>query len=147
MGDGVSDASASTYMPWNDALAAHFFLPEAADRPVHLFVTEQVIDEVGRPFDQGFADFVGAIRAGPPGVTRSGHCQRALQVANRWRERGLEYPPYIAYLSLFVVAAGIEGDFDPRSYYPRLWELLGENETGTPPSFDQMWELWEDLEQ
>jgi hypothetical protein len=146
IGDGVSNASGSAYTAWNDALAAHFFSAEMADRPVHLFVTEEVVEEVGRPFGQGFENFIDVIRGGPPGTTRSGHCQRALQVAGRWRSRGYPYPPYLAYLSLFVVAGGHEGDFDPRSYYPRLWELLGENETGTPPSFDQMWELWEDLE-
>jgi hypothetical protein len=67
-------------------------------------------------------------------------------VAERWRERGYEYPPYVAYLGLFVLAAGHEGDFDPRDYYPRVWELLGEAREGTLPSFERMLELWDDLE-
>ena len=58
----------------------------------------------------------------------------------------MRYPPYLAYLALFVLAGGHEGTFDPRSYYPRLWELLDEPGTGTPPSFDRMLELWDDLE-
>src|SRR5207237_99214 len=52
----------------------------------------------------------------------------------------------VAYLALFVLAGGREGDFDPRSYYPRLWSLLREPDSGTPPSFDRMVELWDDLE-
>lgn len=64
-----------------------------------------------------------------------------------WREQGREFPPYIAYLSLFVLAAGLEGDFAPNAYYPRLRTLLGEAPTiGTYPSFGRMFELWSDLE-
>jgi len=142
----VSEASGSAYLAWNDALAARFFSPEVDGRPVRLFVTEEVVEEVGRSLGSGLEGFIEAIRDGPPGATRSGHCQRALQVAEGWRVKGFSYPPYLAYLGLFVLAGGHEGAFDPRSYYPRLWELLGENEVGPPPSFDQMWELWEDLE-
>jgi hypothetical protein len=111
-----------------------------------LFVTTGVLDEVG-PDLGGVDGFLAAIRCGPLGGTRQGHCQRALQVYEGWRERGHQYPPYITYLSLFVLAAGHEGEFDPRAYYPRLWELLGEQGEGTPPSFERMWELWYDLEQ
>jgi hypothetical protein len=139
-------ATVSGYLAWNNALAARFFRPEAAGQQVYLFVTEDAIEEVGRPLGGGVDDFIAALRAGPPGVTRTGHCQRALQVAERWRSRDTSYPPYLAYLGLFVLAGGHEGDFDPRSYYPRLWELLGEPDAGTPPSFDRMQELWDDLE-
>lgn len=134
-------------MRWNDALARHFFSPEAAGRPVYLFVTKDLLDELGTPFGGRFNDFLAAVRAGPPGVTRPGHCQRALQIADRWRDHGYEYPPYLAYLCLFVLAGGHEGEeFDPRDYYPRLWDLLGESDAGTPPSFERMLELWDDLE-
>jgi hypothetical protein len=136
----------SRYVPWNDSIAARFFRPEAAGQPVYLFVTEDVIDEVGRSVGGGLPDFIAAVLEGPPGMTRSGLCQRALQVADRWSSRNTTYPPYLAYLALFVLAGGHDGDFDPRSYYPRLWELLGEPDAGTPPSFDRMLELWDDLE-
>lgn len=142
----LSDHASPTYLSWNDALAGHFFSPAVAHEPVYLFVTGEVLDEVGGGLGgaQGFLD---AVRTGPPGATRQGHCQRALQIAAGWRARGFPFPPYIAYLSLFVLAGGHEGDFDPRSYYPRLWDLLGEDCEGTPPSFSRMWELWYDLEQ
>jgi hypothetical protein len=113
---------------------------------VYLFVTQDLLADVGVRSDEGFDGFLAAVRAGPPGVTRAGHCQRVLEVARRWRKRGFTYPPYLAYLALFVLAGGHEGDFDPRAYYPRLWELLDEPGSGTPPSFDRMLELWDDLE-
>lgn len=144
---GGSLSGTGAYLAWNDALAARFFRPEAAGERVYLFVTEEVIAELGQSLGGGLPGFIAAIHKGPPGVTRSGHCQRALQVAQDWRHRGYEYPPYIAYLALFVLAGGHKGDFDPRSYYPRLWDLLGEDdEQGTPPSFHRMLELWDDLE-
>jgi hypothetical protein len=119
----LSDETGSRYLLWNDAIASRFFSPEHAEEPVYLFVTQEVLAEVGQQLDEGPDDFIAAVRAGPPGVTRSGHCQRALQIAEGWRDRGFSYPPYIAYLALFVMAAGHEGDFDPRDYYPRTGEL------------------------
>ena len=133
-------------MTWNNALAAHFFRPEAAGQPVYLFVTEEIIEEVGHSLGGGVDEFIDAVRTGPPGATFSGHCQRALRSAHHWRARGLAYPPYIAYLALFVLAGGHEGAFAAHAYYPRLWELLGEHGEGSPPSFDRMIELWDDLE-
>lgn len=135
------------YLAWNDALTGRFFHPGASGQQVYLYVTEDVIVEVGDSLGGGAIDeFIAAVRAGPPGVTRAGHCQRALQVALGWRERGFGYPPYVAYLALFVLAGGHEGEFAPHAYYPRLWELLGEHGTGSPPSFERMVELWDDLE-
>jgi len=142
----VSEPTGTDYLAWNDALARHFFSPEVAGRPVYLFVTDDVLSQVGRVFGGGPEDFLQAIRAGPAGATRATHCQRARQIGAGWRAKNFQYPPYLAYLGLFVLAGGHEGNFDPRSYYPRLWELLGEQGAGTPPSFEHMWELWEDLE-
>ena len=123
------------YLTWNDALAKRFFHPGAEAAPVYFFVTEGVITEVGRTIGKSYEDFLLTVRVGPLGATRSGHCQRALQVADGWRDRGLEYPPYVAYLAVFVLAGGHEGDYAPQAYYPRLWSLLGEDRTGTLPSF------------
>ncbi len=143
----TGEEAASPYLAWNDALASHFFQPASAGRPVYLFVTAELIGELGRRLGGGITEFMAAVRGGPPGVTRSGHCQRALQIATGWRAHGFAYPPYIAYLALFVLAGGHEGDFAPHAYYPRLWELLGEDGTGQPRSFDRMFQLWDDLEQ
>jgi hypothetical protein len=143
----MTEGSGSSYLEWNDLLASHFFQPASAGQPVYLFVTPELLGELGRQLGGGVGEFVAAVRGGPPGVTRSGHCQRALQIAEGWRAGRFTYPPYIAYLALFVLAGGHEGDFAPHAYYPRLWELLGEHSFGRPPSFDRMFELWDDLEQ
>jgi len=134
------------YLGWNDAVAAFFFNPERAGQNVYLYVTDDVLEQIGRPVGAGPESFLATLQEGPPGLDTWGHCQRALHVASGWRDRGYKWPPYLAYLALFVLAAGHEGDFDPRSYYPRLWELLGQPDTGTPASFHRMLDLWDDLE-
>ena len=135
------------YLKWNNSIAAHFFKNEMAGRSVHLYVTEELITDIGQESGADFSDFIAAIKTGPHGVTRQGLCVKALQSRDNWQQRELDYPPYIAYLALFVLAAGIEGDFAAHSYYPRLRTLLGEEPTtGQYPSFDRMSKLWEDLE-
>lgn len=135
------------YLSWNERVASHFFRPEAAGQKVYLYVNEEVIADLGALDGVGVEDFVEAIKLGPPWVTRQGMCQKALQSLKNWRARGGDHPPYVGYLALFVLAAGIEGDFSPIAYYPRLRSLLGdEPASGQMPSFDNMWELWFDLE-
>jgi hypothetical protein len=134
------------FLTWNDGIAAHFFRPEHAGRTIYLYVTEDVIEEVGGK--GSLDDFVHAMKVGPVWATRQGLCQKALQAMQGWRARALPFPPYIGYLALFVLAAGKEGDFSQHAYYPRLRTILGEEPlTGTYPSFDRMLELWSDLEQ
>jgi hypothetical protein len=134
------------FLRWNDSIAAHFFRQEMSGRRVFLFLTEDVLQEVSSG-TAGVDDFMEAIRIGPPNVTRQGLCQRALQLMQGWRSLNFQFPPYIAYLALFVLAAGIEGDFAAHAYYPRLRSLLGESPTaGQYPSFDKMVSLWDDLE-
>ena len=136
-----------TYLQWNDMLAKYFFSEEKAGREVLLYVNDPLIEALGAPHGAELPEFVEAVRAGPPWTTGSGICQKALQTLERWRQRGLDYPPYIAYLALFVVAAGKEGEYAPHAYYPRLRDLLGEpGETRAPSSFDRMIDLWDDLE-
>ena len=134
------------YQEWNDLIAKHFFDESKAGREVLLYVNEQLINELGASKGVGLQDFIEAVKKGPSWATHSGFCQRALQALKNWRMRDLEYPTYVAYLALFVLAAGTEGDFDPKAYYPRFWKLLNELDSGTPPSFDRMAELWDDLE-
>ena len=135
------------YLAWNDLLAGHFFNPSASGKQVHLCVTPAVIEELGRSTGCGIPDFVAAIKAGPAWATRQGVCQKALQAMSEWRERDIRVPPYVGYLSFFVLAAGFDGDFAPHAYYPRLRSLLDEPPaTGQYPSFHRMLELWDDLE-
>src|SRR5947207_734590 len=135
------------YLDWNDQLAARFFTPESRDSRVYLFVTNDVIREVGRPAKVAVADFVAAVKRGPNWVSGGNICARAEQCLEGWRKRKLPYPPYVGYLSFFVLAAGIRGDFAKHAYYPRLRQLLGEAPTaGTYPGFSKMRHLWDDLE-
>jgi hypothetical protein len=138
----------TAYLKWNDALARHFFRPEFAGQPVWVFVTDDLIEELGTELNEGAVpDFVEAVKTGPPWAAPGSLCQRALHAFEGWRERGLDFPPYIGYLALFVLAAGREGNFASHAYYPRLWDLLGEPDTGRgPSSFDRMFDLWDDLE-
>lgn len=127
-------------------MAEYFFKPEREGQRVFLYVTPDVLQEIDGN-DDAVGKFVASVKSGASGVGRQGLCQRALQVFEKWRARGEKYPPYIGYLGLFVLAAGMEGDFAPHAYYPRLRKLLGEAPTsGQYPSFQRMLILWDDLE-
>ena len=164
------------YLEWNDAIGARFFNPERSDARVILYVTTEIINEIGAPYASDRTDFIAAVKTGPPWITRHKQsiCQQALQAFDKWRDRSQystlihlktqtlrefqafdkwlnrnpRYPPYIAYLALFVLANTIEvPGFSRYSYYPGLRDLLGERpETGAYPSFDKMYALWFDLE-
>lgn len=137
-----------SYEAWNVLLAKHFFNCGMAGRRVYLYTTADLIEEIGRPYKAGVPAFIASVKAGPYGITRGGACLKALHVTKGWRSRPAQsFPPYIAYLALFVHAAGLSGDFAPHAYYPRLRSLLGEEPTsGTYPHFDRMIDLWDDLE-
>jgi len=135
------------YMEWNDLIARKFFNENMAGREVLLYVNEDTINQIGVETGADVEDFIQSVKAGPDWATKSDICNKALQSYRDWRIKHLEYPPYIAYLALFVLAATRGGDYDPKAYYPRFWELLGEpDSSGTPLHFDRMGELWKDLE-
>ncbi len=117
------------------------------DSTVHLYVTEELINDLGKEQEVDCQNFIKTIKRS---VGERGICQKALDSWDDWKYRQSRrgYPPYIGYLSLFVLAAGIEGEeFAENAYYPRLRELLGEEaKTGQYPHFDEMRQLWEDLE-
>ena len=138
------------YLAWNDAIGAHFFNADKCGTRVFLYVTKAVVNEIGTPHDADLDDFLAAVNTGPSWNSRQGWsiCQQALQALDAWRNRDLEYPPYLAYLALFALAdtVKVEG-FSRASYYPGLRLLLGEEPAaGGYASFDKMYELWFDLE-
>ena len=136
----------SNYLDWNNRLAQYYFNEEMAGREVLLYANRKIINSIGEGLGD-VADFISSVQVGPTWTTRAGLCQKALQAYEDWRHRALDYPPYIAFLVLFVLAEDVEGDFAPHAYYPRLNQLLGISaEQGRPASFDRMWELWADLE-
>jgi hypothetical protein len=146
MAYGDKMETSADYIKWNNRLAKFFFNEEMAGREVLLYVNRQIIHSIG----EGLGDvehFINSVKIGPPWVTRSGLCQKALQAYEGWRNMDDTYPPYIAFLVLFVLAEDIEGDFAPNSYYPKLNKLLGlPQEQNSPPSFYRMSELWADLQ-
>jgi hypothetical protein len=134
------------YEQWNDAITTRFFNTEMSGRRVYLYVTSDLINSVGNASNSDEADFVKATKDGPD-RRAVGVCAKAESCYKRWRSKGLTYPPYVAYLAFFALAAGLDGDFVPHAYYPRLRQLLGEEPIpGTYPGFTQMRTLWEDLE-
>jgi hypothetical protein len=133
------------YTEWNNAIATHFFNAERGGEEVLLFVNEEKIDAIGSTQNSFVADFIGAIKKDAES-TKGDICKRALDLYEDWRKTGSKYPPYIAYLALFVLASTQEGDFDPKAYYPRYWKLIEEPDDGTPTGFYETADLWEDLE-
>jgi hypothetical protein len=136
------------YIDWNNAIGSRFFNADRSGLRVFLFVTRDVLDDIGEPYNEDADDFIHTVKHGPPWNTRQGRgiCQQALQAYDNWRKRNLEYPPYLCYLSLFVWADGVDAGFAKHAYYPGLRKLLGEEpEAGMYPSFNQMYRLWDDL--
>lgn len=139
----------SAFLRWNDALADRFFNNQMAGRSVYLYITQSLIKEMEQELEPEAGKFLTTTLGGSPWATRMGICQQALQAYSGWRNKNLRFPPYIAFLCLFVLAGGTEGEFAAHAYYPRLRQLLSPVDPGkgTVPSFDRMQVLWEDLEE
>lgn len=141
------------YFDWNLAIARHFFNGDMAGCPVYLNVSEGLINELGAQNSKSIEDYKEALKVGPPGVVGQGRpgfvCDKALKILQDWRAKGFAYPPYIAYLALFVLAANKDGDNSLRGYHPRLRQLLDPNDESKAffPSFEKTYQLWSDLEQ
>jgi hypothetical protein len=142
---GAQAAEKSPYFLWNDRLFEHFFNVENAAQQVHLYVSQDLIDELSvEPPAPG--DFLSALKEGPPEATFSvGICGKAIRLLNNWRAWS-ERPPYLAYLALFALAANSEQKWRPNRFYPGLREILGESGEGIYPGFRETPKLWIDLE-
>lgn len=136
------------YLKWNDLIGERFFNTDRSGTRVFLYVTTDVLNEIGRPFEVGCDDFIAAVKTGPHWNSRQNRSisQQALQALDNWRTRDLSYPPYLGYLAFFVLAATIDVGFARHAYYPGLRSLLGEEpESGMYPSFNLMYKIWDDL--
>ncbi|OGF64411.1 MAG: hypothetical protein A2Y62_13505 [Candidatus Fischerbacteria bacterium RBG_13_37_8] len=135
------------YLEWNNLIAKHFFNESKAGKEVLLYINDGLINYLGESFGFDVDDFIKSVKDGPIWATRSGFCQKALQSCEGWRDKGLDYPPYISYLAFFVLAAVTETDYAPHSYYPGFRKRLNESQdSAMPPSFDRIIDLWDDLE-
>ncbi len=134
------------YEEWNAALGRFFFNSSKAGCRVYLHTTRETLRGIaGDP--SGAEDFVSAVKAGPASARRGEMCSRAYALSRDWRKSGAEYPPYLVYLCLFSLAAAHEGAWARHAYYPRLWDVLGEQGAGAPQHFRSVSSaLWRDLE-
>jgi hypothetical protein len=133
------------YLEWNDAIASYFFREDMANRRVFLAVTVDVIQEIGQTHSVGMADFLKSLRIGPPWTRDEADvCCKALLAKSKWRERNLPYPPYIAYLAVFVLAADHSDEYAANAYYEPLEILL--SAPVNRKFFADTYMLWLDLQ-
>ena len=138
------------YRDWNDLISNKYFNKQMGGKEVLLYINEDIINELGSEYGENINNFIDCIKSGPEYVAENKEiCQKALECYNFWHKNwsSLGHPHYIAYLSLFVLAATEGGNFSPNAYYPKLRQLLGEpSESGSYPSFNKMVKLWDNLE-
>ena len=138
------------YLEWNDEIAKRFFSLDCEGRRVYLSVTKDFIEELGG--ENGVQDFIAAVKAGPGEAMRanSALCSRLLETTKKWRQQGAPgFPPYIATLALFVLAASYDCDEETEThgYHKRLRELLGEPVNYNPIyKFYDCISIWDDME-
>lgn len=139
-----------TYLDWNNHISQYFFNEDKAGKDVILFCNKEIISRIGSLYGEDFDDFVRCLIRGPDFVRTpyENICKMAYDSYYYGRRSDREYPPYIAYLALFVCAATMEGDYDSNTYYPRLKILVGENEkTNMSALFRRhIGYLWDDLQ-
>ena len=139
-----------TYIDWNNEIAKHFFNPEKAGTRVWFSVERELIEKIAQRNDTNFISFIEAVKKGPDFVNRPRQtiCSKATATFEEWQPNKdqFEYPPYIAYLVLFVLAVnhGDSEDFSEIDYYGRLNSLVGENISTN--HFKPTLDLWDDLE-
>lgn len=140
------------YLKWNNLIAAHFFNEERAGCNVYLYVTKELINDLGSDNQVDCQDFIRAIKRGSscfseryPNIFRTA---LALKDLDRYKSKRLDYPRYIGYLAFFVLAAthDLDDDFASHNYYGRLRNLLRDSADRQYPDFREMFKLWDDLE-
>src|SRR5688572_18675508 len=105
------------YLTWNDRLAPRFFNRENEYRRVYLFATKALIADVGLECEHPIRDFIAAVKNGPSWTSPGNVCSKAEETCAGWRGRSRALPPYIGYLCLFSLAAGIESAAAAHAYY------------------------------
>ena len=138
-----------TYIEWNNQIAKRFFNEESAGTRVWFSAEKELIDEIARKNSVDFDHFIETVKKGPDWINRPNQtiCGKASAVHDNWRsKKDLDYPPYIAYLALFVLAVnhGESDDFSENDYYGRLGDLV--NKKLTTNHFKKTADLWDDLE-
>ena len=156
------------YINWNKGISEYFFNPSKAEKRVYLFITDTDIVRIGRKLGlfgkdgEIFTDFINALKTGvyayQTGVPAS-PIKEPIELFNKWKLAGDTdngYPPYIAYLSLYILPLTQPGrpEYNYNNYYGRVndyfskYKILNEateKQIGTL-NFQQLDFLWRDLE-
>ena len=137
------------YLNWNNKIAEYFFNSNNAGKRIWLTVERDLVEKIARQNKTNFESFINTLKKGPDEINRPKQtiCSKAHAIFENWRDkRNIQYPPYIAYLSLFVLAVnhGDSDDFSENNYYGRLSDLV--SETLSTNNFKHIPDLWDDLE-
>lgn len=138
---------ALNYLQWNDAISKYFFNEEMAQKEVILFVNEELIEKIGKHSGSGLNDFIQSLKEGPDFIRgyEGNICRKAFQTYKIGLTKNFVYPPYIAYLALFVCAATKEG-YNIHAYYPRLQDMVDDHSISNMSlCFSGIDELWDHL--
>ena len=111
---------------------------------------KDLVEKIAKENNSTHEDFIKAVNKGPEWVQDStGKIHRkAFETFQNWRCRSeLKYPPYIAYLALFVLPYSLKlEDSQSSSYYTRLNEIIGSEKKSPYSDIEKTLNLWEDLE-
>lgn len=135
------------YLDWNQKIAEYFFNEKKSGHEVILYVDESVIKKIGLS-ENSVQFFVNEVKSWDGYINYPGFCMKALHTYKHGYDKETEYPPYLAYLAIFVYASTInDPDIDKtgkESYYRKLSFLLNQNINSN--TFTRIDELWYDLE-
>ncbi|MGM0751772.1 MAG: hypothetical protein ACQET6_07540 [Bacillota bacterium] len=141
-----------TYKIWNEMLFNHFFGDHKKNQVVYLYVTEDLIAEIGEKqgleYKDALTSFTKAVNTYERGNIDT-IFKKAKIWGRKWYQQGqLGVPPFIGILSMCVLAASRMNNSEgvtSGNYYYRLRELLDENESmdrGPIKHFKETEKLW-----
>ncbi len=161
------------YLEWNNIISAYFFNPANAGKEIHLYLTKNDIIGLARENfneeteDEIWTDFINSIKRGIPGangnvIAKAKHAHSKNNLVGIKKADGtfatiddvpVLYPPYISYLTFFVlplIESIDNNNLRANNYYGRLNTFLQSNQINenigtTDFSNNQINSLWEDL--
>jgi hypothetical protein len=132
-------AAIMRYLEWNNIIGNYFFNKDNAGKDIFLYMTRNEVLDLGKPYftnedpNQIWKDFISAIEKGLPGsngnIVERAKDAFARRSSLRIDSVDINFPPYIAYLTFFVMPLIeiVEGDFNTNNYFSRLNLFLEKN--------------------